>query len=142
MLRSARNGVPDAVRAMPLFAGCSEHELRAVVRMGTTITVDAGHVLARQGRRGFEFFVVVDGEATCDIDGVDVATFSAGDFFGEIGLAEHRPRTATVVAATEMKILVIDCREFGALIALAPTAASRIQAAMAERSGQPVRSNA
>ena len=127
---------------MPLFRGCSEDELRAVVRMGTTISVDAGHVLTRQGRRGFEFFVVVDGEATCDIDGVDVASFRPGDFFGEIGLSDHRPRTATVTARTEMKVLVIDCREFGALIALAPTAAARIQAAMADRSGQSVRSNA
>ena len=142
MLRSAKNGVPDAVRAMPLFEGCSEHELRAVLRMGTTIAVEAGHVLTRQGRRGFEFFVVIDGEATCDIDGVDVALFTPGDFFGEIGLAGHLPRTATVTARTQMKVLVIDCREFGALIALAPTAASRIRGAMADRSGQPAGSNA
>ena len=143
MLRPPKTGVTDAVRAMPLFQGCSEHELRAVVRMGTTITVDAGHVLTRQGRRGFEFFVVIDGEASCDIDGVDVASFSPGDFFGEIGLAGHRPRTATVTARTAMKVLVIDCREFGALIALAPTAAGRIGAAMTVRSGdQSVPSNA
>ena len=142
MLRSSRNSVPDAVRAMPLFEGCSEHELRAVVRMGTTIAVEAGHVLTRQGRRGFEFFVVVEGEASCAVDGSEVASFGPGDFFGEIGLAGHRPRTATVTAATEMKVLVVDCREFGALLSLAPTAARRIRDAMVDRSGQPTRSNA
>lgn len=142
MLRSLTRGVTDAMRAMPLFEGCSEHELRAVVRMGTTISLDAGYILTRQGRRGYEFFVVVEGEASCHIDGVVVASFSAGDFFGEIGLAQNRPRTATVTATTEMKVLVIDCREFGALIELAPTAAARIRTAMADRSGQSARSNA
>ena len=125
--------VLDPIRAMPLFAGCSDHELRAVVRLGTTIIVESGHVLTRQGRRGYEFFVVLDGTASCAIDGTDVATFGPGDFFGEIGLAAQQPRTATVTATAAMKVLVIDCREFGGLMALAPTAASRIRAAMADR---------
>lgn len=123
----------DAVRAMPLFAGCSDRELRAVVRMGTTIAVEAGHVLTRQGRRGYEFFVVVEGDASCAVDGRHIATFGPGDFFGEIGLAGHQPRTATVTATTRMKVLVVDFREFGGLMALAPTAAARIRAAMADR---------
>ena len=127
----------DAVRAMPLFAGCSDHELRHVVRMGTTIVVDAGHVLTRQGRRGYEFFVVVDGEASCAVDGREVASFGPGEFFGEIGLAGKQPRTATVTASTQMRVLVIDCREFGALLSLAPTASARIRTAMRDRLSVP-----
>jgi CRP-like cAMP-binding protein len=125
--------VTEALRAMPLFAGCSDKELDRVARIGTAITVDAGYVFTRQGRRGYEFFVLVDGEAVCAIDDREVARYTPGDFFGEMGLLEQAPRSATVTAATTASVLVIDSREFHAMFELAPAATKQLLSTMSER---------
>jgi CRP-like cAMP-binding protein len=117
-----------------VFARCSKKELEAVAKLGTSIKVDPGYVLTREGRRGYEFFVILEGEATCSIDGQPVGTMSAGDFFGEVALLDaQRTRSATVVADTAMEVIVIDSREFSGMLGDAPSAARQIMGKLAER---------
>ena len=64
---------------------------------------------------GMGFFVVADGEASVSVGGVEVATLSAGDHFGELALVSKAERSATVTARTELRCLEIafsDFREF------------------------------
>jgi CRP-like cAMP-binding protein len=133
MARSVPKHVIEALRAMPLFAGSSNGELQAVARLGTTITVDDGYVFTRQGRRGYEFFVLLEGEATCVLDDKELARFHPGEFFGEMALVDAEPRSATVTAIDRATVLVIDSREFNSLFDLAPAATRRVLAAMSER---------
>jgi CRP-like cAMP-binding protein len=49
-------------------------------------------------------------------NGQTVATLTAGACFGELALLDHGPRTATVVATSDLKVLVIGAREFAAII--------------------------
>jgi CRP/FNR family transcriptional regulator, cyclic AMP receptor protein len=117
----------------PVFARCTRKELEAISRLGTTINVDEGYVLTREGRRGYEFFVVIDGEAQCTIGDERVATITAGDFFGEMALLGDGTRSATVVAETKMEVLVIDSREFGGMLDQVPATSRVIMQKMAER---------
>ena len=76
---------------------------------------------------------MLSGVASCRVESKVVASFGDGDFFGEVATLDGGPRTATVVAVTDMEVLVLDRSEFQALIALSPEVASRILLAMARR---------
>jgi len=117
----------------PVFARCSKKELEAVSRLGTTIKVDEGYVLTREGRRGYEFFVVIEGTAGCSIGGERVSKIGPGDFFGEMALLDGGTRSATVVAETAMEVLVIDSREFGGMVDQVPATSRAIMQKLAER---------
>jgi CRP/FNR family transcriptional regulator, cyclic AMP receptor protein len=134
MAKGSSKQVLDSLAKQPVFARCSKKELEAVARIGTSILIEPGYVLTREGRRGYEFFVILEGEATCTIDGEQVNTLGAGDFFGEVALLDSQgTRSATIVATTAMKVIVIDSREFSGMIGDAPSAARQIMGKLAER---------
>ena len=83
----------ELLKQVPLFAGCSKAELREVALSTDEIDLRSGHVLTREGRSGREFFILVEGTASVTQDGTTIAELSGGDWFGEIALLTHRPRT-------------------------------------------------
>ena len=87
-------------------------ELRGLARLRTTIPVRAGTVLAREGRPGTEFGVLVEGTALVSRDGRFVALLEPGQSFGEIGLMRAIPNPVTVTACTDVTLAVMNVREF------------------------------
>jgi CRP/FNR family transcriptional regulator, cyclic AMP receptor protein len=133
MARGVSKQMLESLAAQPVFAQCTKKELEAISRITTEIVVDPGYVLTREGRRGYEFFVIVEGEAACRVDEREVATLGPGDFFGEMALLEQGARSATVVATTAMKVLIIDSREFIGMLDEAPPTAVQIMRKLSER---------
>ena len=125
---------PETVKSIALFASVPRRRRRVVASWADEIAVPAGTELTRQGAYAQEFFVVVSGTADVTRDGAHVAALEAGDFFGEVGLlGAGWERTATVVATSPMRLLVLARREFRSLLAALPAAAVSIRRAAAER---------
>jgi len=82
--------------------------------------VKVGEVLAQQGKRGLEFVFIVEGKAQVKQDGKVIRHLSGGDFFGEVSLIDGEPRTATVIAETDMTLLVVETRSFDHLLGTIP----------------------
>jgi CRP-like cAMP-binding protein len=101
-----------------LFSDCDVRELRAIASLCTPLDVRAGRVLTRQDSRGVQCFVVLEGHAVVERDGVIIAHVIDGSIIGELALMGDGIRTATVTAATDMKILVMSRTEFATLRAL------------------------
>ncbi len=97
------------------------------------VTVPAGKVLVEEGTVGREFFFIVEGTATVKVGGRKVATLGPGNYFGELSLLDHKPRSATVASDTDMVLLVLDQRRFNGLLDELPTLAHKLLAAMAQR---------
>jgi CRP-like cAMP-binding protein len=112
----SRRQIDQQLAAVPLFSELSKQHLRDLSGLATLLEVHAGRQLMRQGETGREMIVVVDGKADVQRDGRTVSQLGPGDFIGEIALLLDRPRTASVVAATDMKIEVIEQREFRAFL--------------------------
>jgi len=117
-----------------LFAGLSQRELEKLARWTDEISVEVGEQLATEGRFAHEFFVIVDGSAEVQRNGEPIAELGPGDFFGEIGLLETDRRTASVVATTPMRLIVMFEREFKQMEREMPAAADRIRSAIEARS--------
>jgi CRP/FNR family cyclic AMP-dependent transcriptional regulator len=133
MTKAMSGAVVDALAGVSLFSGCSRRELEKIARLGTELKVADGAALTVEGRLGREFILVMAGEASCSIDGVEIARFGPGDSFGELSLLDGGPRTATVVADGEATILVLDQREFGELLDASPSIARKLLVELAAR---------
>jgi len=119
--------------SVPLLSGCNKKELRQIVNLGTKVKVRDGEVLTKQGRPGREFFMVLDGKAQCLVDEAKVASFGPGDYFGEMALLDQGPRHATVIAEGPMNVLVLESREFWALLERAPSISKKLLVTLAQR---------
>lgn len=102
----------DLLRSVPLFRGLNQSQLRALAKYTDAHRARRGSALTKQGRHGWEAFLVVDGKARVEVDGKAVADVGVGDFVGELSLIDGKPRTATVIAETPMTLLVIRGRDF------------------------------
>ena len=123
----------DVLRAVPLFAQCTDDELERIDSLFSEAEVTEGHVLVREGTVGRQFIVIIEGQARVERDGVEINTLGPGDFVGEMSLLHNAPRGATVVAGTRMKIYVANAGEFAALLAESPTIGTKIRRADEER---------
>jgi CRP/FNR family cyclic AMP-dependent transcriptional regulator len=129
----ARTSHLDHLASVPLFSACSKKELQAVARATDQLVLPAGKVLCEQGATGREAFVLVEGTAEVRINGKKVATVGPGSCVGELALLDHGPRTATVVAETDVTALVIGIREFGAILDEVPSMTHKLLRALAAR---------
>ena len=123
----------DLLKAVPLFSGCTQGELRAVAQLGTPVEAEEGAFLTTEDEPGREFFLVVDGVASCRVRRKEVKRFTKGGYFGELALLHGGRRTADVVAVTPMQLLVFDAREFRTMLTTMPTIAVKMLANLAER---------
>jgi CRP-like cAMP-binding protein len=129
----ARTTTDEFLARVPLFAGLSNRDLREISSLATPLNLPEGRELTHQGGRGYEFIVVLEGTVDVLIDGKVVATCGAGDFFGEMALLEDRPRTATVIAKTDVTVDVIGRLGFLALLDHHPQIDKQLRAAMERR---------
>lgn len=108
--------IDERLAAIPLFEHLSTKQLACVGSLATVLDIAAGRELIHEGATGREFFLVVEGEAEVRRAGEVIATLGPGTFFGETALLLDQPRNATVVAATDMVVEVIERRDFKGLL--------------------------
>jgi CRP/FNR family transcriptional regulator, cyclic AMP receptor protein len=127
---------PARLKTIPLFAELSDRDRQQVARWADEIDVAEGRHLVDEGQFAYEFFVIEEGTADVRHGEETVASLGPGDFFGEIALLEHVRRTASVVATSPMRAIVMFARDFRAMEAELPDVAARIRQAIEERRGR------
>lgn len=132
-MRLRKDAKTELLKRAPLFANCSKQELALISGIADEIDLREGKELTRQGAPGREFFVLIEGSADVVKDGSKVNTLEGGDFFGEIALVHHAPRTATVVATSPVRALVVTERNFRRLLEGSPEIQRKVMVALADR---------
>ncbi len=125
--------LPAVFKTLPIFAHCTDEELRRIDSLADEVHVPAGRAMVRQGELGREFALIVEGEAVVERDGVEVARIGPGAHFGELALLGSSPRNASVIAATDMVVQVIDRRGFDTLLEDSPGLTRNLLRALAHR---------
>lgn len=118
---------------IPLFAGLTDEERAQVASALSEVTAEPGDMLAVQGDNAYQLFVIDSGEAEVRQDGELIRTLGPGDVFGEIGLLATGTRTASVVAASPMRLRAMFIRQFKDLERTMPQLASSLREAMSTR---------
>jgi CRP-like cAMP-binding protein len=129
-----RNQKVELLQKVPLFERCSKRELAEIAKIADEIDLREGKVLIREGGRGREFFVLLDGAVDVTKADQRINQLGPGDFFGEIALIEPTAvRTATVTASTDVEALVVTAQNFRGLLQHSPEIKLKVLEAVAER---------
>lgn len=123
----------EALARVPLFAHCTRRELEFVASRTDDVQVPAGRQLLHQGQSGDSFYVLLEGEADVEVDGVQRPTMQPGAFFGEISMLDRGPATATIVTRTPARLMVMSHSQFRDAIRGSDDLLARVMAAMGER---------
>jgi CRP/FNR family transcriptional regulator, cyclic AMP receptor protein len=132
-MRLGKDGKVELIKKVPLFSKLKKKELEEVAHIADELDLPNGKLMAEEGDRGREFFVLLEGEADVTKGDKSINTMHSGDFFGEIALVTQMPRTASVTATTDVRVLVITERDFGALLKHSPEVGRGVAEALAER---------
>lgn len=132
-MRLHKNAKVELIARVPLFGRCTKKELNAIAARADELALPEGRVLVRQGERGREFVVIIDGAADVHRDGRRINQLGRGDFLGEIALLSGNPRTATVTTTSPTRILVLTDAAFKAVTTELPSVQTRLLAALSAR---------
>jgi CRP-like cAMP-binding protein len=136
---SAQNPTVASVADAAIFVHCTPKQAKRLEALSSIVEVKAGYELTKEGRIGLEFGVIIEGTATVSVGGRQIATLGAGDHYGEVALLErledpdHAVRIATVTAATDLRVAVMNVQEFATVLAEFPEVADAVRRAARER---------
>ena len=136
LARGPRPEVADVARRLaelPLFGGVPEGRLAAALSRAKPLAVGAGEAIVSQGEPADHFYVILDGqfnvsESTADAMPRQLRTLGPNEVFGEIGLLTGAPRTATVMADRDGRLLSLEADDFLSLVSAAPDLRPRLLA--------------
>jgi len=93
----------------------------------------AGEVIFKEGDAAAEFFVIQRGKVEIRIGNRLLGTLSDHDIFGEMALIDTAPRSATAIAATDVKLVPVGEKQFLFLVSRTPYFALKIMRVLARR---------
>ena|SRR5439155_25550115 len=126
-------GREQALRQARLFAELPKRHLRSIARASAVGGYRKGDVVVEEGAPGSSFFVILDGKARVVRAGRTIAHLEPGNFFGEISLLDGGPRTATVLAETDLRCLDLAREDFREMLEGEPAVAMRVVKELARR---------
>ena len=130
----------ELLKRTPLFEGLSDADIEELAQSTRIQDYKAGQIIIVEGRVGAAFFILVSGSVEVirrrgQADEAVLATFGAGDFFGELATMRHLPRSASVRALQDSTCLVIRRADFEAHISKFPEVAAKVESTLIARFG-------
>jgi CRP-like cAMP-binding protein len=104
--------VEETLAKVPLFSGVKPKDLKRLEKRMQERSFNEGDEITKEGESGVGFFVIEDGNATVSIGGKILRTLGPGEYFGEVALIDSGPRSATVVATTDLRCRGMSAWEF------------------------------
>ena len=123
----------DLIASVPLFAGLNRREIEFLGKLMDDVDVPDGKVLTREGARGGEFFIVLEGSVRIERGGKELNRLGPGDFLGEIALIDQGPRTATAIADGAVRLMVLTSTGFASMLSQNPGVETKILRVLASR---------
>ena len=130
---ASREELVDALAGFTLFSDLSRPALTGVVHQFEEVMFAEGERVLRQGLTGSGFFIIVDGEASVRVDGVERAKLSRGDFFGEASILLGESPIADVVALRPLQCIVLAGPQVEEFLVAHPRVLFRMAQAQARR---------
>jgi CRP/FNR family cyclic AMP-dependent transcriptional regulator len=96
---------PNRLKEIPIFSHLSDEEAKRLAAFATETSVADGQILMKQGDYSTELIGIEEGTADVIQDGKKIASLKEGDLIGEMGLLEHEPRNADVIATSPMLVM-------------------------------------
>jgi CRP/FNR family transcriptional regulator, cyclic AMP receptor protein len=120
----------EVLGALPLFAGVPKRHVRAIAKLAWRADHAPGEVIVQAGDRGNSMYLILEGRAR--VIGKS-RVLRPGDFFGEMALIDGGPRSATIIATSQVRVMMVQRRAFLKLLKQNPQVGLAIMETLAER---------
>jgi cAMP-dependent protein kinase regulator len=124
---------PNRLTAIPIFSELSDTEANRLAAFATETSAAEGQILMKEGDYSVELIAIEEGTADVLQGGKKIASLNPGDLIGEMGLLEHRPRNADVIATSPMRLIKLTHWE---IRRMSDETVERIKATIEERRSQ------
>ncbi len=104
--------VAERLGQVSILSSLSDRQLRKLAGWVKIVAYGEGETIVKRGEGGIGLFLILDGSAEVRRGGRKLARLGVGQFFGEMTLFDHQPRSADVVAAQPSKVAVLSSYEF------------------------------
>jgi CRP/FNR family cyclic AMP-dependent transcriptional regulator len=125
------------LETVPLFRNVPAGQLEPLRQVAVRRVFEEGAAIFRQGDIPQHFYIVEEGIVDIVLpavaDEITVATFESGSFFGELGVFDNQPRTATARACVDTALICIPVAALAELIEKHPSAAKQFMSVIIER---------
>lgn len=125
------------VARVPLFAELRAGEIADIMRLLRAQQVEPGAIIARRGEPAHSMYFVATGEVEIELKEQRIR-FGPGHFFGEVAVLRRARRSATVIATTRTRLLVLDAHDLHALMEREPRIAERVREVVRSRIGRDI----
>jgi len=123
----------DVLRRVSLFEGLDDDELNRLAERFQDRTVPEGETVVEEGSTGTSFFVIAEGNVTVSVGGEPKATLGPGDSFGEMAVIDEDVRSASIVAATDLRLYFLTPWEFRPFVHEQPEVAWKLLQSLSRR---------
>ena len=123
------------LKRIPLFAEVPDEALQKIAPFATLEEWPEGKEIVKEGGYSNHFFAIEDGTAKVSRAGEEIAELGPGDVFGEQGLLEKQERSATVTAASPIKLIKIEHWELSRMKQSMPEVVDQLKEKVEERTG-------
>jgi CRP/FNR family transcriptional regulator, cyclic AMP receptor protein len=123
----------DILSTIPLFRNLPSRSLRKLERSASEDRYEPDSMIVPEGGRTATLFVVVEGSVKVVKDGKTISRRGPGEYFGEISLIDGRPRSASVIAETAVRCLVLSQDSLRKLLMSEPQASWALLESLAQR---------
>ena len=120
------------LEGLPLFDSLAKGDRRRIASLTDEVDIREGEELLHQGDFAHEFMLVMDGSAEVVRDSEHVADLGPGDFLGEIAALDRGQRNASVVAKSQMRVIVMTDRDLRHIARAMPTVNTQLRDAARE----------
>lgn len=117
--------------SLPLFARIGKRRLRKIASLAQIQEFSPGAIVVEIGQPSNAFYLILGGRAK--VVGKSRRTLGIGDYFGEMGLIDGEPRSATIAAEGELQVMKLPRRPFLKLLSQEPQIATAMMAELAAR---------
>lgn len=128
-----RSELIETLARISLFADLSQPELEAVAHSSEEEVFGEGQRILREGLTGSGLYVVLEGEVVVKKGDLELARLGRGEFFGEISVLLDTTPMADVVAASQVRCLLVPAPEVEAFLLERPHVLYRMLRAEARR---------
>jgi len=121
---------PNVLKKCPLFRGLRKWQVKRLILLGKLLEFKTGDIMIRQGEFGNSMFVLLQGSAEVWTEGkgrrILLARLMEGDIFGEMALVNPGPRSADVIASSDVKVLELTLKSLERIQLVSPRLASKV----------------
>jgi CRP-like cAMP-binding protein len=121
------------LRKAPLFAGLAPQDLERIAEVAAEDAYGDGDTITAEGDPGAETYIVVSGSVVVTHNGSEIARRGEGSVVGEMAIIADQPRTASLVASGEVRLLTIARRQFTAILRERPDTALAVMRVLVQR---------